>query len=118
MYQAWPWGGTASASPTSGYVQPTATTQVATTQWPVGYGQYAVSPEMQQQWAAAWATQAQYANYTGNVPVGDSQTTAFTGAYPDYQAATSIAVSTNDPKKPDTANSSEKPKTSAEQVRS
>ena len=119
-HQAWPWTATATPTATSGFVQPTASTPVATTQWPTGYSQYTVTPEIQQQWAAAWATQAQYA-YGSNVPVGgDPQTTAtaaaaaFTGAYTDYQTATSTP---NETKKAGDANStSEKPKTTTEQV--
>lgn len=120
-HQAWPWAATATPTATSGFVQPTASTPVATTQWPAGYSQYTVTPEIQQQWAAAWATQAQYA-YNANVPVGsDPQTTAaaaaaaaFTGAYPDYQTATSTA---NETKKPGDVNpTQEKPKTTSEQV--
>lgn len=117
-HQAWPWAATATPTATSGFVQPTASTPVATTQWPAGYSQYTVTPEIQQQWAAAWATQAQYA-YNANVPVGgDPQTTAataaFTGAYPDYQTSTSTA---NETKKPGDVNSApEKPKTTPEQV--
>lgn len=118
-HQAWPWAATATPTATSGFVQPTASTPVATTQWPAGYSQYTVTPEIQQQWAAAWATQAQYA-YNANVPVGsDPQTTAaaaaaFTGAYPDYQTATSTA---NETKKPGDVNTAqEKPKTTSEQV--
>lgn len=122
-HQAWPWAATATPTATSGFVPPTASTPVATTQWPAGYSQYTVTPEIQQQWAAAWATQAQaqaqYA-YNANVPVGgDPQTTAaaaaaFTGAYPDYQTAASAA---NETKKPGDVNSApEKPKTTPEQV--
>lgn len=118
-HQAWPWAATATPTATSGFVQPpTASTPVATTQWPAGYSQYTVTPEIQQQWAAAWATQAQYA-YNANVPVGgDPQTTAaaaaFTGAYPDYQTAANAA---NETKKPGDVNSApEKPKTTSEQV--
>ncbi|GFT84164.1 uncharacterized protein NPIL_548221 [Nephila pilipes] len=93
MYQAWSWGGTsaAAASPTAaGYVQPAATGQVAATQWPTNYNQYAaVTPEMQQQWAAAWASQAQYA-YGGTVPVAGqvptTTTNAFSGFPPDSQS--------------------------------
>lgn len=113
MYQAWPWGGTASASPSTGFVQPTTSTQVGATQWPAGYSQYAVTPEMQQQWAAAWASQAQYA-YNSNISVGDAQnTTAFTGSYTDYQTT---ATTSNETKTSDTNTTSEKPKTTTEQV--
>lgn len=119
MYQAWPWGATATPTPTSGFVQPTATTPVATTQWPAGYSQYTVTPELQQQWAAAWANQAQYA-YSSNVPVtSDPQTTAaaFTGAYTDYQTAASTTVTASGTKKTEDSNSGvEKPNTTAEQV--
>lgn len=117
-HQAWPWAATATPTATSGFVQPTGTTPVATTQWPAGYSQYTVTPELQQQWAAAWATQAQYA-YGSNVPVGgDPQTTvaaaAFTGSYPDYQTATTTS---NETKKPgDTNSATEKPKTTTEQA--
>ncbi|XP_071033009.1 uncharacterized protein [Parasteatoda tepidariorum] len=111
MYQAWQWGGTPATNPAAaGYVQTPATGQIAPPQWPSGYNQYAaMSPDVQQQWAA-WQ---QYA-YTNTVPVGQVPTTAnFTTTYPEYQTAkdsqpqTATPASTTTPSENQTSSAEE-----------
>lgn len=105
MYQAWPWGGTpgATASPTTaGFVPATAGA------WPAaGYGQQyaAMTPEMQQQWAAAWASQAQaqqaYAAY-GAVPVAPNSAVPYPAAFPETPDSNNTQSSSEQPKNPPT----------------